>query len=245
MVYEAVLCPQCGQGESVYRHGTTRDGTSRYRCVACCRCFQAAYINRAYLPGCAEQIEAMALNGSGIRDTARVLQISAQTVMRKLKKKIECINEQPPVNPNYCAGHTPDLKLYADEMWSYVGAKKQQRWLWWVEDAASGEVVAFVFGRRTNDTFQRLLQALKQADLQAVKWITDAWAAYTTCLPAEEHQIDKPQLQRLERKHLTLRTRVKRLTRKTICFSKLLFFHDGIISLFIHHFFFKSVVASG
>ena len=45
-------------------------------------------------------------------------------------------------------------------------------------------------------------------------------------------------MQRLERKHLPLRTRLKRLTRKTICFSKKQFFHDGLTTLFIVHFFF-------
>ena len=45
-------------------------------------------------------------------------------------------------------------------------------------------------------------------------------------------------MQRLERKHLTLRTRLKRLMRKPICFSKKQFLHDGLITLFIVHSFF-------
>ena len=45
-------------------------------------------------------------------------------------------------------------------------------------------------------------------------------------------------MQRLERKHLTLRMRLKRLARKTICFSKKQFFYDGLIALFIFNFFF-------
>jgi insertion element IS1 protein InsB len=130
-------------------------------------------------------------------------------------------------------------------MWSYVGAKRFQRWLWWVEDVATGQVVAYVFGRRTHETFRKLLCVLKQAGLPVKKWMTDAWGAYEACLPAEQHLISKPNLQRLERKHLTLRTRIKRLTRKTICFSKSTFFHDGIIELFIHHFFFVPKIASG
>jgi len=39
-------------------------------------------------------------------------------------------------------------------------------------------------------------------------------------------------MQRLERKHLMLRTRLKRLARKAIGFSKKQFFHDGLITLF-------------
>ena len=37
----------------------------------------------------------------------------------------------------------------------------------------------------------------------------------------------------IERKHLTLRTRIKRLARKTICFSKSIWLHDVVIGLFI------------
>ena len=48
----------------------------------------------------------------------------------------------------------------------------------------------------------------------------------------------KVSLQSLERKHLTLRTRIKRLARRTICFSKSILVHDAVISLFINLFFF-------
>jgi insertion element IS1 protein InsB len=121
-----------------------------------------------------------------------------------------------------------------------VGRKRQPRWLWWVQQADTGQVVAFVFGRRTHATFERLRHLLAQAGVPVARWITDAWWAYVDQLPAEQRVEDKAQLQRLERKHLTLRTRLKRLTRKTICFSKKPFFQDGLISLFIHHFFFQT-----
>lgn len=39
----------------------------------------------------------------------------------------------------------------------------------------------------------------------------------------------KSHTQTIERKHLTLRTRMKRLARKTICFSKSKWLHDAII----------------
>ncbi|WP_394353327.1 IS1 family transposase [Spirosoma aureum] len=49
--------------------------------------------------------------------------------------------------------------------------------------------------------------------------------------------VRKDSLQALERKHPTLRTRLKRLTRPAICFSKLVAVHDTIIGLFINQFF--------
>jgi len=49
---------------------------------------------------------------------------------------------------------------------------------------------------------------------------TDAWGAYLRLLDRQQHTIGKANTQKIERKHLTLRTRIKRLARKTICFSK-------------------------
>ena len=68
-------------------------------------------------------------------------------------------------------------------MWSYVGKKAPPRWLWWVEDVATGQVVSFVFGRRTHATFERLRQQLAQADLAVGLWITDGWWAYVDRRP--------------------------------------------------------------
>ncbi|WP_093834388.1 IS1 family transposase [Spirosoma endophyticum] len=45
----------------------------------------------------------------------------------------------------------------------------------WVEDAVTGEIIAFVFGRRTHQTFRHLLSLLKQAKIVVIRWITDSW----------------------------------------------------------------------
>ena len=130
------------------------------------------------------------------------------------------------------------LRLCADERWSFVGAKQRPRWLWWVEEAATGRVRAFVLGRRTHAPFRRLRAVLAGLGPAVAHWFTDAWWAYRDELPAAERTEGKAALQRLERKHLTLRTRLKRLARKTICFSQKQCFHDGLIALFIFHSFF-------
>jgi insertion element IS1 protein InsB len=47
------------------------------------------------------------------------------------------------------------------------------------------------------------------------------------------HELKKS-VDRSERKHLTLRTRIKRLARKTICFSTSMQMHDMVIGLFVN-----------
>ena len=62
------------------------------------------------------------------------------------------------------------------------------------------------------------------------------WGAYSRHIDLSQHIIGKRHTQKIERKHLTLRTRIKRLARKTICFSKSIQMHDIVIGLFVNRF---------
>jgi transposase-like protein len=52
------------------------------------------YSYQGRLPKVKQQIVEMALNGSGIRDTARVLKISPSTVIEELKKRARAEGSQ-------------------------------------------------------------------------------------------------------------------------------------------------------
>ncbi len=67
-------------------------------------------------------------------------------------------------------------------------------------------------------------------------YYTDDWGAYERHLDEKKHHVGKRNTQKIERKHLTLRTRIKRLARKKICFSKLERMHDIVIGLFINRY---------
>lgn len=89
MVLEPVHCPDC-DGTQVIKHGRTPEGKQRYRCQdrECTRStFIRNYSYAGLLPKVKQQICDMATNGSGIRDTARVLGVSQTTVIETLKKK--------------------------------------------------------------------------------------------------------------------------------------------------------------
>jgi insertion element IS1 protein InsB len=89
MVLEPVVCPTCSS-DNVVKHGQSGEGKQRYKCrnSECSRCtFIRAYAYRGYLPEVKQQIGDMAVNGSGVRDTARVLKISRTTVTETLKKR--------------------------------------------------------------------------------------------------------------------------------------------------------------
>ena len=78
----------------------------------------------------------------------------------------------------------------------------------------------------------RLLVLLKQCNIGKI--FTDNNFAYSRIIPHEIHHIGKRNTQKIERQHLTLRTRIKRLARKTICFSKNIEIHKAVIGTFIN-----------
>ena len=89
MITQVLYCPYC-QGTDIVRHGTTPEGKQRYRCRACPdrgRTFLLEYTYAGQSPDVKRQIVDMAMNASGIRDTARVLHVSPTTVLKELQKR--------------------------------------------------------------------------------------------------------------------------------------------------------------
>ncbi len=121
-----------------------------------------------------------------------------------------------------------------DEMWSYVGKKAEPRWLWHAIDHHSGTVLAYVFGRRKDEVFLHLKELL--APFGITRFYTDGWGAYERHLDPAQHRVGKVHTQKIESKHINLRTRIKRLVRRTICFSKTTTMHDLVLALFINRY---------
>ena len=121
-----------------------------------------------------------------------------------------------------------------DAMWSYVGKKVEPRWLWHAIEHHSGTVLAYVFGRRKEAVFLQLKSRLEPSGIR--RFYTDGWGAYERHIAPEQHTIGKDQTQKIESKHINLRTRIKRLVRRTICFSKTTTMHDLVIGLFINRY---------
>ena len=90
MIAQVLHCPYC-QGTDIVRHGTTPESKQRYRCRTCLegrgRTFLLAYSYAGQSSEVKQQIVEMAMNASGIRDTARVLHVSPTTVLKELKKR--------------------------------------------------------------------------------------------------------------------------------------------------------------
>jgi insertion element IS1 protein InsB len=126
------------------------------------------------------------------------------------------------------------LSSELDEMWSYVRSKANPRWLWHAIDHYSGTVLAYVFGRRKDTVFLERQALLEPFGI--TRFYTDGWGAYERHIDPAQHHVGKENTQKIESKHINLRTRIKRLVRRTICFSKTTTMHDLVIGLFINRY---------
>ena len=98
----------------------------------------------------------------------------------------------------------------------------------------SGQVLAYVFGRRKDEVFLQLKGLLGPFGI--TRFYTDGWGAYERHIDPEKHTVGKEHTQKIESKHINLRTRIKRLVRRTICFSKTTTMHDLVLGLFINRY---------
>jgi len=199
----------------VIKGGKTDTGKQRYRSHPSFL-LDSAYKSRS--PEIKQQVSDLSLNGSGVRDTARVLGISPTTVLNELKKMASLSLVNQPLIERLLPSHVEVVlermdDAEVDEMWSFVGKKKTPRWLWHALDHRAGEVLAYVFGRREDQAFLKLKALL--APFGITRCYTDGWGAYQRHVAPALHEVGKHHTQQLERKHLTLRTRIERLVRKT------------------------------
>ena len=186
------------------KRGKTDSGTQRYlgQNIVCVKgSFLLDYRNRGCVPEVKQTIIDMSLNASGIRDTARVLRISTDTVLSELKKKeaaLESVNSAllRTINPEEMTVAIERVgEAEMDELWSFVGKKGDQRWLWHAIDHHTGAVLAYVFGRRKDEVFLRLKALLEPFGL--TRFSTDHWGAYTRHLDPEGHSPGKQHTQKI------------------------------------------------
>ena len=105
-----------------------------------------------------------------------------------------------------------------DELCTYIGNKGRKRWVAYALEKKTKKVVSFVVGTRTKKTLELVTKTLILSN--ATKIFTDKLNIYKSLIPPEIHTTKQYSINHIERMNLTLRTHLKRLNRRTICYSK-------------------------
>ncbi|MFT5724455.1 MAG: insertion element IS1 protein InsB [Bacteroidia bacterium] len=202
-----ILCTSC-HGYSV-KNGKSRSGIQRFKCTFCCKRFQAEHQYQAYLKDTDKWIKDLMVEGSGIRSISRLLNISPTTVISRILL----------MSSNITRPHVPLGKIYEmDKMCTYIGNKGNRIWIAYAIRRDTKDIVSFNVGKRSNKTLRTVSDTLI---LSNAKWVyTDKLRNYLSLIPKAIHRTKQYSINHIERKNLTLRTHLKRLNRRTICFSR-------------------------
>lgn len=215
-------CYRCvGDIQKMIKYGKTKSGSQRYICRACGKTRVENYGYRAYRTDTNQKIIQLTKEGLGIRSTARILKISATTLLKRIISIARNI-----VKPIISRGKTYEV----DELCTYIRHKKNYIWLVYELEKNSKNVVSFNVGKRTNKTLNRVLETLKLSE--AKKIFTDRLKNYRYMLDEEMHSVKCFGTYHIERKNLTPRTHLKRLNRRTICFSRSLAVFNAILKIY-------------
>ena len=212
-------CKYCG-GTCV-KDGTQSNGRQRYKCKSCHRKQQALYSYNAYQKGINNAIITLTKEGVGIRSAARILDISPTTLLSRIVQIAQTIS-RPPVT-------------YSKDLWSgwnkELCTKKVRTHLDSIcLDRKSKQVVSYNIGPRTNATLNVVLETLRLSDAKRV--YTDRLRNYRSLIETKIHRTSLYGTNHIERHNLTIRTHLKRLARKTICFSRSAVILSAILKIY-------------
>jgi IS1 family transposase/transposase-like protein len=203
-------CYRCvGDIQKMIKYEKTKSASQRYICITCGKTRVRNYVYRAYRNDTNQKIIQLIKQGLGIRSTARILKISAPTLLKRIISIARNI-----AKPISSRGKTYEV----DELCTYIGHKKNYIWLVYALEKNSRTVVSFNVGKRTNITLNRVLETLKLSG--AKKIFTDRLKNYRYLIDEKLHSVKRFGTNHIERKNLTLRTHLKRLNRRTICSVK-------------------------
>jgi insertion element IS1 protein InsB len=191
------------------KHGYAKKGDQRLRCKCCGKTQVNNYHYNAYKPNVNKLIIQFTKEGLGIRSTARILKISATTLLKRLL--YIATNIPRPLISQY--------KTYeVDELCTYIKQKSRLIWVVYALERNTKTVVSFNVGSRTSKTLSIVTQTLINAKAKAI--YTDRLRQYASLIPKEFHHRKQFGTNHIERYNLSLRTHLKRLVRRSICFSK-------------------------
>lgn len=117
-----------------------------------------------------------------------------------------------------------------DEMWHYLGSKKNKLWIWKAYRRETGELLDWECGDRDKETLKRLMDRLSKWEVEL--FCTDNWAAYREVIDEERLIQSKTQTYYLEQNNGRQRHWYARFRRKSIVVSKTLEMVDLTMALF-------------
>jgi insertion element IS1 protein InsB len=226
------ICPTCGSSHTI-KNGSIHNGKKKYKCKNCGYQFIENPTHITISAETKQFIDKLLLERISLRGIARVTGVSWSWLQNYVNQKLGRI----PRKIKVLGISKGRLTIECDEMWSFVGSKKKELYIWLAIDRDTREIVGCYVGDRSRKSARKLWESLPEIYRQCAVAYTDFWQSYKTVIPSKRHRAvgkETGQTNHIERLNNTFRQRISRLVRSSLSFSKKFNNHVGAIWYFIH-----------
>ncbi len=159
-----ISCPQCSS-ESIRKNGSIHNGKQKYECIACHRQFVENPQNKVIPEETKERIRRSLLERVSLEGVCRIFDVSMPWLLDFMTKTIQSLPED--LNATVLAENDEFevLVLEMDELWSFVGNKANDQWLWLAMHSKTRQIIAFHVGKRNKASGEALMAKIP-ADLK-------------------------------------------------------------------------------
>ena len=203
--------------------GKQGNGVQKYFCKLCKKYQQSVYQYKACHIDSKQQFLKCLHVGNSLSGIRVILGIALSTQVRWIRswsKRVEASKE-------FKSNDIYEI----DELCTYVQNKNQRRWVVSAISRSTGRIIDIQVGHRNKKLLSLVVDKVLKLSPKAI--YTDKLNSYRSLIPQGIHQVKQRGINKIERFHLSLRTHVKRLNRRTICFSKQINILKGILRLYI------------
>ena len=200
-------CIYCGS--SCIKRGKIKE-IQRYQCKRCNRFQQERYTKTVIPQEKYQWTKYLTCEGCGISSISRLLKItksSVQRIIARLASKVK-IPLPDEIHQSY----------EMDELRTYCKNKTSECWVMYSINKYTGKVIDLVVGRRTKENLGKVVKSVLSHSPKRI--YTDKLTSYQSLIPSAVHRTFPYSTNKIERKNFTLRTHLKRVCRKTICYSR-------------------------
>lgn len=175
-----IICCKCDS--YVIKYGKSAQNKQRYYCKHYKSTQVQNYSYSALRPETDSNIVSLSKEGCGIRSIARLLKISATTIISRVKKIASKIAQPPiPIGKTY---ERPSPRV--DELRTFVRKKDNLIWVVSAFERESGKIISFKVGRRTNKTLKVVIDTLKNSNCKVI--YTDKFKSYKSLIDKTIHR---------------------------------------------------------
>lgn len=154
-----IACPHC-HCLAARKNGSTHNGKQKYQCLSCSKQFVEDPQNKVIPTETRERIRRSLVERVSLEGICRIFDVSLPWLLEFMQQTFA----ELPDNLNATVLEENDefevVVLEADEMWSFVGNKKNDQWLWLVIHSKTRQILAFHVGKRNKASGEALMKKL-------------------------------------------------------------------------------------